>query len=174
MRSRSSLHQIGFWHGAGFLLTLLWVMAAPAQQSFKDLLQKGNNAGDRPARGAKKAPADVKVELVRGAKAGTVDLVVSNPPYIPTAVWEELEALVREHEPKLALDGGNDGLEAIRAVAINAAEALAPEGWLVLEHHHDHNPAVLQLLRDAGLERVHAYQDLEGNPRFAAARRPGP
>ena len=105
---------------------------------------------------------------------GQLNLVLSNPPYIPTAVWEELEALVREHEPKLALDGGNDGLEAIRAIAINAAEALAPEGWLVLEHHHDHSPAVLQLLRDAGLERVHAYQDLEGNPRFAAARRPGP
>jgi len=105
---------------------------------------------------------------------GQLNLVLSNPPYIPTAVWEELEALVREHEPKLALDGGNDGLEAIRAVAINAAEALAPEGWLVLEHHHDHSPAVLQLLRDAGLERVHAYQDLEGNARFAAARRPAP
>lgn len=77
MRARSSLHQIGFWHGAGFLLTLLWVMAAPAQQSFKDLLQPGNKGGDRPARAAKKAPADVKVELVRGAKAGTVDLVIS-------------------------------------------------------------------------------------------------
>ncbi len=77
MRARSTLQQIGFWHGAGFLLTLLWVMAAPAQQSFKDLLQKGNNAGDRPARAARKAPADVKVELVPGAKVGTVDLVIS-------------------------------------------------------------------------------------------------
>ena len=105
---------------------------------------------------------------------GQLNLVLSNPPYIPTAVWKELEPVVREHEPKLALDGGNDGLEAIRAIAINAAEALAPEGWLVLEHHHDHSPAVLQLLRDTGLERVHAYQDLEGNARFAAARRPAP
>lgn len=105
---------------------------------------------------------------------GQLNLVLSNPPYIPTAVWKELEPVVREHEPKLALDGGNDGLEAIRAIAINAAEALAPDGWLVLEHHHDHSPAVLQLLRDSGLERVHAYQDLEGNPRFAAARRPAP
>lgn len=105
---------------------------------------------------------------------GQLNLVLSNPPYIPTAVWKELEPVVREHEPKLALDGGNDGLEAIRAIAINAAEALAPEGWLVLEHHHDHSPAVLQLLRDSGLGRVHAYQDLEGNARFAAARRPAP
>ena len=103
---------------------------------------------------------------------GQLNLVLSNPPYIPTAVWKELEPVVRKHEPKLALDGGNDGLEAIRAIALNAAEALAPEGWLVLEHHHDHSPAVLQLLRDTGLERVHAYQDLEGNPRFATARRP--
>jgi len=78
MRSRSSLHQFGFWHGAGFLLTLLLVMAAPAQQSFKDLLEKkGNNAVERPARGAKKAPADVKVELVPGQKPATVDLVIS-------------------------------------------------------------------------------------------------
>jgi thiol:disulfide interchange protein DsbD len=77
MRARSSLHQIGLWHGAGFLLTLLWVMAAPAQQSFKDLLQQGNKGGERPARAAKKAPAEVKSELVRGATAGTVDLVIS-------------------------------------------------------------------------------------------------
>ena len=105
---------------------------------------------------------------------GRLNLVLSNPPYIPTAVWKELEPLVREHEPKLALDGGNDGLAAIRAIAMNAAEALAPDGWLVLEHHHDHSSAVQQLLRDAGLEGVSAYQDLEGNARFAAARRPAP
>jgi release factor glutamine methyltransferase len=102
---------------------------------------------------------------------GQLDLVVSNPPYIPTAVWQQLDPGVREYEPALALDGGNDGLEALRAIAACAEQALAPGGWLVLEHHHDQSPAVLALLKAAGLEQVQAHQDLEGIWRFASARR---
>lgn len=103
-------------------------------------------------------------------QAGTLALVVANPPYIPTEVWRELEPAVREHEPALALDGGADGLDAIRAIAAGAGRHLAPGGWLLLEHHHDQSPAVLGLLEQAGLVEVHAHPDLEGKLRFAAAR----
>lgn len=102
--------------------------------------------------------------------AGAIELVVANPPYIPTAVWQELEPVVREHEPALALDGGVDGLDAIRAIAVGAARHLAPGGWLLLEHHHDQSPAVLALLQQAGLVELRAHADLEGKLRFAAAR----
>jgi release factor glutamine methyltransferase len=105
--------------------------------------------------------------------AGALALVVSNPPYIPTAVWAELEAGVRDHEPSLALDGGADGLDAIRAIAAGAIHHLAPEGWLLLEHHHDQSSAVHALLRAAGLEQVQAHRDLEGIWRFASGQRPG-
>ena len=104
--------------------------------------------------------------------AGTLALVVSNPPYIPTAVWAELEAGVRDHEPSLALDGGADGLDAIRTIAAGAIRHLAPGGWLLLEHHHDQSSAVLALLQAAGLEQVQAHRDLEGIWRFASGQRP--
>jgi len=78
---------------------------------------------------------------------------------------------VRDHEPALALDGGPDGLEAVRAIVALAPQALAPGGVLVLEHHHDQSAAVLDLLAAAGLEQPQAHRDLEGVLRFASARR---
>ena len=103
---------------------------------------------------------------------GELTLVVANPPYIPDAVWRELDPVVRENEPSLALSSGADGLDAIRAIAADGAKALAPGGWLLLEHHHDQSQAVLQLLERFGLESAGAHADLEGKARFASARRP--
>jgi len=103
---------------------------------------------------------------------GQFDLVVSNPPYIPTAVIPTLAPVVRDHEPTLALDGGSDGLTAIRAIVAEAAEALAPGGLLVLEHHHDQSAAVMALLVGAGLAAPRAHRDLQGQWRFASARSP--
>ena len=101
---------------------------------------------------------------------GTLDLVISNPPYIPISVVQGLETVVRDHEPHLALSGGDDGLDAIRAVVDGAPKGLAPGGWLLLEHHHDQSALVMQLMRDAGLVEVSAAADLEGTRRFALAR----
>jgi len=102
---------------------------------------------------------------------GRLNLVVSNPPYIPSATVAVLDPVVRDHEPHQALDGGPDGLVAIRSIVAGAPSALAPGGLLVLEHHHDQSPFVLDLLRGAGLQAVRAHCDLEGIPRFASARR---
>lgn len=101
---------------------------------------------------------------------GELELVVSNPPYIPTAVWAALDPVVREHEPALALDGGADGLDALRAIAKGAAAALAPGGLLLLEHHYDQSESVMALLIAAGLKHVQAHLDLEGQRRFVSAR----
>ncbi|MEO1003506.1 MAG: peptide chain release factor N(5)-glutamine methyltransferase [Cyanobacteria bacterium J06638_7] len=103
---------------------------------------------------------------------GSLELVLANPPYIPTAVWAQLEAGVRDHEPSLALDGGGDGLREIRIIAAGAVAALAPGGWLLLEHHHDQGEAVAALLVASGLGQVEAHLDLAGMRRFACARRP--
>ena len=107
------------------------------------------------------------------AEWGRLDLVLSNPPYIPTPVFQELAPVVRDHEPALALDGGLDGLDALRAIAAGAPQALAPGGWLLLEHHHDQSAAVQALLAGQGLEAIRPHQDLEGHWRFVSARRPG-
>ena len=103
---------------------------------------------------------------------GRLQLVVSNPPYIPTDVWAALEPVVRDHEPALALDGGADGLAAIRCITAGAPAALAPGGVLLLEHHHDQSEAVQALLAAAGLHDCRAHRDLEGVLRFASGRRP--
>ncbi len=103
---------------------------------------------------------------------GRLDLVLSNPPYIPTPVWQQLAPVVRDHEPPLALDGGADGLAALRAIAAGAPVALAPGGWLLLEHHHDQSQAVQALLAEQGLEAIRPHPDLEGHWRFVSARRP--
>ena len=102
---------------------------------------------------------------------GQLHLVLSNPPYIPTAVWRNLEPVVHNHEPSLALDGGSDGLDAIRTIANGAGQALAPGGWLLLEHHHDQSKPVSQLLAQAGLVNIQSHADLEGKLRFASAQR---
>lgn len=101
---------------------------------------------------------------------GHLNLVVTNPPYIPSATMAVLDPVVRDHEPSLALDGGADGLTAIRAIVAGAEGALAHGGLLVLEHHHDQSGLVLELLHRAGLDRVQAHRDLEGVCRFASAR----
>lgn len=102
---------------------------------------------------------------------GQLQLVVSNPPYIPSAEIAGLDPVVRDHEPRLALDGGPDGLEAIRSIIAGAGRGLAPGGVLLLEHHHDQSEAVQTLLHQAGLQNIHAHHDLEGIRRFASASR---
>lgn len=103
---------------------------------------------------------------------GQLDLVVANPPYIPSNVVAALDPVVRDHEPWLALDGGADGLACLRSVIHMAPRALAPGGVLLVEHHHDQSRAVLELMAAAGLRHPQAHRDLEGVPRFVSASRP--
>ena len=102
---------------------------------------------------------------------GHIDLVVCNPPYIPSDLILNLDPVVRDHEPHLALAGGIDGLQAIREVVAGACRALAAGGWILIEHHHDQSAPVLNLLEQAGLSSIRAARDLEGVNRFALARR---
>jgi release factor glutamine methyltransferase len=103
---------------------------------------------------------------------GAFDLVLSNPPYIPSNLIRGLEPVVRDHEPHLALSGGADGLDSIRAVVKDAPRALAPGGWLLIEHHHDQSAAVVAMMQSVGLSDVAAAPDLQGVLRFGMGRRP--
>ena len=108
------------------------------------------------------------LECVRGLRA---DLIVSNPPYLPTAIVPELEPEVRAHEPRLALDGGPDGLALIRRIAATARRCLKPSGALALETAGDAQAeAAAALLRGAGLQAVAVRADLAGVDRFVAGR----
>jgi release factor glutamine methyltransferase len=100
---------------------------------------------------------------------GTFDLIVANPPYIEAA---ELAGLPREvqHDPRIALDGGADGLQAYRRIAGRAGQILRPGGMVLLEIGAGQANAVLGLLREAGLEAGNwVWSDLAGHPRCVGA-----
>ncbi len=93
------------------------------------------------------------------------DLVVSNPPYIATHVIETLEPEVRDHEPRLALDGGPDGLDAYRLLAGEILRVLKPGAMFAVEIGYDQSAAVEALFREAGARNVRTVKDLSVNDR---------
>ncbi len=105
------------------------------------------------------------------AVSGPFDLIVSNPPYIASAVVPTLDREVREHDPQLALDGGPDGLEPYRVLLGEAERLLAPEGLLVVEIGYDQAESLKSLAAAHGLEILRVAHDLSSNPRCIAMKR---
>ena len=124
---------------------------------------------------ANAAALGAAVELLAGDLFGPLppgaryDVVVSNPPYLPTG---ELAGLQREvqREPRLALDGGPDGLAVLRRLVAEAPRWLAPGGALLLEMHESHEAALPALCLAAGFASAEARRDLAGLPRLTVAR----
>ena len=113
---------------------------------------------------------NASVELFAGdlmtKMEGKYDVIVSNPPYIPPSVIEGLMPEVRLHEPMLALDGGQDGLEFYRRIAEQAVTRLAPNGRLFLEIGCEQADAVAEILQKQGYREVQVFQDLAGKDRI--------
>lgn len=105
--------------------------------------------------------ADAFIEL-----DGTVDLVIANPPYIPTSHRVLLPSDVVDHDPEMALFSGPDGLDAVRVVASVAARLLTRGGVVATEHDDSHADAVVEVFRREGFENVTSRLDLTGRPRF--------
>lgn len=107
------------------------------------------------------------------ALRGPFDLIVSNPPYIPSRDIDDLAIEVRAHDPRLALDGGADGLAAYRAIIPAAFERLAPGGVVVVEVGQGQDVDVARLMAEAGFDTsVPAKADLNGVPRASMGRKP--
>ena len=102
---------------------------------------------------------------------GEVHVVVCNPPYVPLEAWESVAPEARDHDPHLALFSGDDGLDAIRRLAVRAAELLRPGGVLGVEHADVQGEAVPAVLTATGRwTEVRDHRDLAGRPRFTTAR----
>jgi release factor glutamine methyltransferase len=99
------------------------------------------------------------------------DLVVSNPPYVASGAIAALPPEVRDHDPRVALDGGADGLAAYRMIGADARRLLAPGGHLIVEIGAGQSLDVALILKAAGLEAGTAATDLAGIPRAMPARR---
>ena len=95
-----------------------------------------------------------------------MDAVVSNPPYVATAVIATLAEEVRRHEPAAALDGGADGLALIRKLVAQASHVLRPGGRLWLEIGDEQGAAVRGLLAGSGFAEVQVFRDLAGQDRM--------
>ena len=99
------------------------------------------------------------------------ELITANPPYIPSADIAGLDADVRDFEPRLALDGGADGLDVTRRLVSEAMRYLSPGGRLALEGGFDQAPAVAQLLETAGFSEIARAKDLAGIERVVSGRK---
>ena len=101
---------------------------------------------------------------------GKLDLVISNPPYIPKDTYENLPVEVKNFEPQIALLGGEDGLEHIREIIQKAPLYMKERGWLILENHFDQGEKVKQLFIKNGFKLVEIVKDLSGIGRFTIGR----
>ena len=99
------------------------------------------------------------------AVTGMFDIIVSNPPYIVRSVVGTLDEDVRLYDPILALDGGEDGLDAYRAIAAGVGEHLRENGLVAYEIGYDQKDTVTAIMREKGFVRIEAVQDLGGNDR---------
>jgi len=110
-------------------------------------------------------------ELADAVEPGTLSAIVANPPYISSADCEKLPLNVRGHEPRLALDGGPDGLAVIEAVVQDSVIALKPGGFLFLEIGEPvQAKTVPALLGEAGFQDVRVARDLAGRDRVIVGR----
>ncbi len=107
------------------------------------------------------------VAYLRGKLSG----MVSNPPYIPSKEVLGLQPEVTDHEPHLALDGGEDGLDCLRHLVATAPEYLMPSGLWLVEMMMGQMDTIVELLENTGYEQILRSRDLEGVERFAIGRR---
>nr|WP_168530258.1 HemK/PrmC family methyltransferase [Streptomyces sp. RPA4-2]QIY64659.1 peptide chain release factor N(5)-glutamine methyltransferase [Streptomyces sp. RPA4-2] len=106
---------------------------------------------------------------------GQVDLVISNPPYIPLTEWEYVAPEARDHDPELALFSGEDGLDLIRGIERTAHRLLRPGGVVVIEHADTQGGQVPWIFtEERGWADAADHPDLNNRPRFATARKAMP
>jgi release factor glutamine methyltransferase len=121
---------------------------------------------------AKELGADVdfiKSDLYENI-TGRFDVIVSNPPYIRTSEIAELMPEVRDHEPRIALDGGSDGLDLYRRIVSGAADHLSANGMIYLEIGYDEARDVSRLLEDNGFKDIKVIRDYADNDRVVKGR----
>ena len=162
--------------GSGAILLALLSEFRSAQGFGTDISEEAlRTAGDNAARlGLSDRAAFIACDYTAGL-SGTFDLIASNPPYIRSADIEGLATEVRDHDPRAALDGGADGLDAYRALIPQAAGLLAPGGALVVEAGQGQSDQIEALMTAAGLTTSNTPRaDLAGIPRAVSGRKTAP
>ncbi len=120
--------------------------------------------------GARALCVEADVLTLPSAYLGSFDLIVSNPPYIPSPEIEALDTSVRDYEPRLALDGGDDGLRFYRAILGGWKGLLRQSGWMLFEVGETQADEVEKLMRLAGLRSLCRTKDSAGYDRVVCGR----
>jgi len=102
--------------------------------------------------------------------SGSLDMIVANPPYIPSGVIPSLPVEVERFEPHLALDGGPDGMRVLRRIIAEAPRSLRPGGWLVMEIGEEQAGSLASLMAAEGFSRIGARRDLRDVERYIEGR----
>jgi release factor glutamine methyltransferase len=171
-RRGEALRIVDFGVGSGALLAAL-LSEFPAARGVGVDLSAGAAAQARANLESLGLGARAQIRIGDWAEGieGAFDLIVANPPYIPSGDIAGLAREVREHDPRLALDGGADGLDAYRALAPEIARLLAPAGRFYLEVGAGQADAVKTLATAAGLVDLATHRDLAGIERVVSGGR---
>lgn len=161
---------LDFGTGSGNIAITIAKLFPRAHGIASDLSAK---ALDVATRNAKRLGVDHRIQGVEadglgGFKPGSLDVIFSNPPYVASGEWEELAAEVRE-EPRLALEGGEDGLDFYRGI-LESIDCLRKKGSLWVEIGRGEHPAVVSLFRTERFARIEVFKDLSGIDRVVAGR----
>jgi release factor glutamine methyltransferase len=135
-----------------------------------DALAVARDNADRLGLDVSFAEVDLFADALHERLPHPVDLLVSNPPYIPDEEAESLPAVVHDYDPHVALFAGDDPLRFYRALAARAPVLCAPGAAVVLETHADYAEEAADTLRAEGLDDVRLQDDLSGRPRILTAR----
>lgn len=158
--------------GSGCIAISLAKLGTPELVDATDLSE---NALAIAGKNAQKLEADVTFyqgDLLENI-SGRYDIIVSNPPYIASEVVRGLMPEVKDHEPRMALDGGEDGLELYRRLLEQVPPHLEDGGILAVEIGYDQGKAVTSLFKEHGFEQIECCQDLCGNDRVVTGIRKG-
>ena len=149
-----------------------------AKQSRGIALEKSTDALSVARENAAKHAIDSRLQFIQSEGFSALDdstqfdLIISNPPYIPSAEIDSLQEEVRNFDPRAALDGGEDGLNFYRHLASETAKHLAPAGKLMLEFGDGQQEQLPSLFTSAGWQIESILSDLNDRPRVLIARRP--
>ncbi len=156
--------------GSGCVLISLMRMSGETAGTGVDISEDALLVAKENAKRNLVHPSWLRGDLFAPVKGKRFDIIVSNPPYIPSDVISGLMPEVRDYEPRQALDGGKDGLNFYRRIIEAAPDHLNENGSLFFEIGVDEASAVESLLYDRGFYDIHTYKDYAANDRVVCAR----
>ncbi len=173
LRSRDGTHSVlDLCTGSGCIAVAIAKNHVSSHLVATDLCEEAIAMADRNIRKHDQAE---RIELVQGdlfdpVESRRFDLIVSNPPYVTTVDYTQLDPNVRDYEPRLALDGGPDGLDVYRRILARGPQHLKDNGILMLEIGYDQGSAIKSLFEQVPVfKEVDIHKDLQGHDRVIVA-----